>query len=1334
MIACPNKNSKEYKDLLAEVGESRIMLEWNKRYNWSESKTNPNKALKRLLKLYNAQKGKFIPLGKDGGTLQNLRRDIREVNKNFLDKKIIYKLTSDSKSAMLYIVDKKESESLFDNSDIEFKRDINYYNGDQALMEQEESQNFSEGDLRSLDEVQDQIEFLKAKFNAVVLEDNTMEESGKVLAKSDPLTKQYGKPVIKINPNKLFSDTVIHEFGHIFIDMIGGMSNTRIKAARAKLNGSKIESDIIELYPELDGERLDKEIVATALGLEGSQIWNNTEKQSWWNRFTEWFFEFIEKLTGQSRNELKSLAKDLISEQIVQGEISDYVQSKKVKLDEKIKTQEQLVNEAASIVELRLGSQKRFNSRMGKKATEEGKSYENELESLHTELKDLQDKDAKLAMLKFADYVLNSSEHSLIRLKEKIAEGTVTSEYLMAIDNYFGAFENVADKANEILNDSEIQKAFTEASNVLNQLIKERNKIIKSEFSKRMAQKSTKVESKYRNNFQKEANNLGLKGEEKDKYIIEKLLENKNNILQEEINIWNEYFEEGAFDMGYATASLKDPKSLNSQVIQLVSVILDEGQQKTRNQFMNSRKNFIDEFLEFKKANSGINPEQMYKGLYQQDEDGNYYLTSPYKAEYYNQNTELYLAQLEAEREYGLDSKEYKEANNKFKAWRKANVKAGKPIDKWKNPAFSKLNKFQLKFIAFLRNDVLAQDGKLPKGSRLNKDLDGTYFVKLPSVTKSTFEMMSEGKVKELMKLDKYTKKQADDTEFGSTMMKGDASNHIQRDVPIYYRGKVNPKDQSLDLGTIFLMNNYTSTNYYNMKNVAPTVELILEASAQKLYFETKGINKEKITNLLRSDKSLKKPFYMGNEYQALKSTIENRLYGIKAIEAGDFLGMDINKLSGAIAGYTGNLMLSFNFPAAIVNTIQGKISQIIETTGNKYLKNFFKGEQLFWKDFTNIMTEQGTVNQNSKTQLLLDKFKGLSDFKILQNEFAKDSRLKALLSKSNLGFMMNGSEYYQHASVMYAVLSSIKVMNAKREYIDSKGNVVSKSKAMTLAEAYTVKDGKLELNSNVKHNEFDIRNTHDSIEGQTSITNLIGDTKADLFGQYDSEMNSILQRYWFGKAIMMFRKFIIRGFDRRWRSFKYVKDDNDDNTFYSEATKEFKEGYYTSTTRLIVGVYKGMKELGFNLQAAQGSWDSLSDYQKGNVMKAVTEFGFIALALFASLALKELGDDESNEDFQTRIYWSAFFTRRLYSELAFFANPRETFRILRNPAVSLSVLENVVDVFEQGFSDLLHLEIQQYETGIRKGTYKLKKDVQDLVPLLKFADYKVREKMQFYY
>jgi len=151
-------------------------------------------------------------------------------------------------------------------------------------------------------------------------------------------TLDPGGQTIRVNPKKMRDDTLAHEYGHLLIDLMGGMSNSFIAEGREQLRGSEAERMVKERYPELEGtEKFDKEVVATALGMEASKIFKEqeeTERGSALTKFAKWllsFFRQIKQLTGMSRNNTRILAQKLTSGKRIDtskftGQAADYAQ------------------------------------------------------------------------------------------------------------------------------------------------------------------------------------------------------------------------------------------------------------------------------------------------------------------------------------------------------------------------------------------------------------------------------------------------------------------------------------------------------------------------------------------------------------------------------------------------------------------------------------------------------------------------------------------------------------------------------------------------------------------------------------------------------------------------------------------------------------------------------------------------------------------------------------------------------------------------------------------------------------------------------------------------
>lgn len=116
------------------------------------------------------------------------------------------------------------------------------------------------------------VELLKRAFpDADVVLNNTIQEKGTIGIKD-------GKTVITINPDRMTNDTIIHEFAHILIDTYDQqVINTLID----KLLDTPLWLEIAALYPELtDKKDLGKEVIATAMGIEGAQLFDKINSKS----------------------------------------------------------------------------------------------------------------------------------------------------------------------------------------------------------------------------------------------------------------------------------------------------------------------------------------------------------------------------------------------------------------------------------------------------------------------------------------------------------------------------------------------------------------------------------------------------------------------------------------------------------------------------------------------------------------------------------------------------------------------------------------------------------------------------------------------------------------------------------------------------------------------------------------------------------------------------------------------------------------------------------------------------------------------------------------------
>lgn len=209
-----------------------------------------------------------------------------------------------------------------------------YRASEQALAENNsERSKFSNMAQNSLNNTIKQINKLKEAFKRAGIDvevqlDGDIEEKGVLLGVSE----DRPNPVILLNPSNISEDTVYHEFAHLFIDLLG-YNHPLIQQAVKELRGTALYEEILDYYPELleDQERLDKEVLATAIGLEGARMEKKTPSK--FQQLLNRIFRAIGKLLGVSQDAVSVLARNMIVNEIdasqFRGALSPYAQMSK---------------------------------------------------------------------------------------------------------------------------------------------------------------------------------------------------------------------------------------------------------------------------------------------------------------------------------------------------------------------------------------------------------------------------------------------------------------------------------------------------------------------------------------------------------------------------------------------------------------------------------------------------------------------------------------------------------------------------------------------------------------------------------------------------------------------------------------------------------------------------------------------------------------------------------------------------------------------------------------------------------------------------------------------
>jgi len=595
-------------------------------------------------------------------------------------------------------------------------------------------------------------------------------------------------------------------------------------------------------------------------------------------------------------------------------------------------------------------------------------------------------------------------------------------------------------------------------------------------------------------------------------------------------------------------------------------------------------------------------------------------------------------------------------------------------------------------------------------------------FVRMPGMMKNTVSRITEGQTaKQLaanavsrlfeIQADDYETQNADFTDYRGGESMG---------VPVKNRARLKESDQSLDLHTMVLEEQIAARQYKERRAVESSIIVISEVMKEKEYLVLGKDGKP------RTDAQSKLERYIKggdgqNEYQKVRSILENKVYGITSKDAwswnvkvgGNEYNIDSQQIVKNGLKYFGATALVFNYANSIVNTTSGTISNWMEAIGGDVfsIKDYAIASKYYMADLKGIMGDFGKTVASSKVNLAMQYFNTMGD-QSMDGSFAQKTRVEVLGDMSTLRPLAKSGEHMMQGKATLAILQSIKALNEKGQYITKTGKVVkTKKEAASMLDMISFKNhqGKVEL----VLNEHMQNSTFTQGGGQSQILfearNLVRSKIDEMHGQYTTDIQAHAQRYILGKMAFFLRKWMIKLTLRRWRGVGNTftaANDKDAEMFYDRDQKSNIEGYYVSAFRFIAQIAKDIKQDSLKMALGKtqdgSSWSRLSSNQKAGVRKTVFDAAVIVIVV---QALQALGEDDDDDKVLAK-----YLLRRQQSELTFFINPVEALKLASTPTAAMGNMKNISRLLWQLISE----PNARYKSGWKKDelkrTYMLKK------------------------
>ena len=595
------------------------------------------------------------------------------------------------------------------------------------------------------------------------------------------------------------------------------------------------------------------------------------------------------------------------------------------------------------------------------------------------------------------------------------------------------------------------------------------------------------------------------------------------------------------------------------------------------------------------------------------------------------------------------------------------------PTDKWINSDFNKLNdkeKENLKRLLDLKN----------QGDNLYKVGSRSYY-QLPQISKSTMDVFtSDNKMDNLKELisEGFVDKVEDD-QFGEIETRADGSQI--KYIPRFYTKQLNnPEFISDDLIRTVIKYRSAAEKFKQMGNVAPELELVMEAIGDRRYVGKRKSLGGKETNA----------------YKTLKGFIDHQVYSIQQEPMGylKVFGQNINtsKLLSKLEKYVRDKNLVFNLfttvTAYTTAAINSKIEDLVGTYTDQKSKIFAEKEYL--RNVGQMLIETDKPVKTNRLSLVMEKLGFLEDpFNDLDKSYLV--RFGKSIPYASYGIVSHRIK----TKLALAMMSHYRIIDGKLVTQKQLNDDVRWKSLPNLYDMFTIVNNKAipskELEDVLVDLQLKIEFVANRVDGALSQTD-----------------KGAAHRHAFMQLLTTHRGWLFSGIQNRAKQ-KGI----------NEITGEYEIGYYRGWFNFLKDSFMKPNRMRL-LHNMIERWSELENYEKVAVMRTLYEIGMAVAVGVVALILNNMADDDDDEYLQ----FAAYISNRTLLEMSVFPSVAtgllpiasvEASSILNSPIAATNTLNSLSDIVHL-FSD------KEIESGPYEGMTKGKKALLSLVPGLRGA------------
>ncbi len=598
----------------------------------------------------------------------------------------------------------------------------------------------------------------------------------------------------------------------------------------------------------------------------------------------------------------------------------------------------------------------------------------------------------------------------------------------------------------------------------------------------------------------------------------------------------------------------------------------------------------------------------------------------------------------------------------------------------------------------FIIENYLKQQEAFPDNYKLG--------YKLPRVHKNSIErFFTEGLTKD--NVVKELKSQFNRKEGRDFYGMVDESDNLISMLPIYFTGKMETSDISTNVGKSISLFSTMAYDYDEMDKIIADIENINDLIGEREVLLTNGLGK-KIGNYLLGKQGIEESVTKrGSETELFKQVndyLKSFVYGISE-EKEEILGFNEKQINGLMK-FNFIKSLSFNVFSAASNVLNAGSQQLAESIGGSYYSKEDYG--LATKQYASnysMITDIGKRKKTNKINLLNTYFGFLND----NTGYNDPNHILKRLNTDTLMALDHAGDHFNKSRIGLAVLNGFKVKKDGVELLDSNNKPYKLFDVLEIDENFNI----------IKKIDFDFTESD-----RLSLTFKARRLNQMLHGTYTEADRVAAKRYVIGRAVLSYRNWIEPSFRKR---FEFIKDSKGRiQPVYDYQLDDFRKGNYISFYQYMVnGVLPDIKKI-ITLSNDKKAWAELSDLDRANVKKTVVELTYMLGMYILGSFLYGLVDYDDESLANKTLAFAAYQCNRLFSETAFFVNPKETLKIIKTPSAQLSTISNVFETMGL-FMPKLDKETGEWgidandiiKTGSNKGEYKIYRNMVKEVPIL---------------